>query len=230
MKIKINKRLVVSLGAISLVVIVIFSLSSMESKTDEKNTSAVTRVRREQIPKSKLSTKTVVTNTVTTKSVSSGNPIALPTVDFIPGVAYKDATTIQSVFNEQVLCSILKINEVQNMLAMTTEPIPKYFFSQTQGAKCVYNNGEGEEVSVQFSTTSFANARIVDSALSEISENIILSNGAYGVAKENNANGYTLSLNLFGVDQNEVLVSAPTETTAESIAVTISDYLKTNPL
>lgn len=229
MKINLDKRQKITLMAIGILIVFIFVLLTLDTKSSSNKAIAADRQRRKQIPKSELTSSTLTSSPTTTKAVSADNPVALPTTDFIAGSTYKDAATIQSIYSEAILCSILTLEDAQKMLEMTTAPTPKYFFSQTQGVKCTYNNGEGDEILIQFSSTTFSSARTIDSALNETADNIILSNGAYGVAKKSKTDGYIISLNLFGVDLNEVLISAPTEQIAKNVAVTVSNYLKANP-
>ena len=56
-----------------------------------------------------------------------------------------------------------------------------------------------------------------------------MSNGAIANVKNSKANGYTLSLKLFGEDLNEILVNAPDETTGKKVAILISNTFKAMP-
>ena len=223
-----NQKIMI-VAVTSAIIIIVFLLVSLNSGSTTKSKTSL-RERRNLIPKAEqTTTTTIATIPTTTKIVSSAAPVAPSENNFITGATYLDAPSIKTKWTEITFCSIVPKAEAKKLLAMTVEPKPIYIFSNSLGAKCTYTDGEGDEISFQFSNATFSSARTVDIAIGDVGENVVLENGANGVSKSSKSSGFTISLNLFGADLNEVLINAQDKETAIKVAIQVSNYFKINP-
>lgn len=218
-----------SVGVVITILLIFVYVSSGGGIETKKAKS--TRSRRLIIPKSEMTTTTFSPESgpTSTKATSNDDLLVAPETVFVQDSVYLDAASIKVRWTKDTLCNLLPQPKAKEFLKMTVEPVANFIFNDTLGSKCTYNNGDGDEITVQFSVTTYANARKVDIALDNVGETITLSNGAIANVKNSKANGYTLSLKLFGEDLNEILVNAPDETTGKKVAILISNTFKAMP-
>lgn len=118
------------------------------------------------------------------------------------------------------LCSLVSDADSQKILAMTTPPTAFYSFSASTGATCTFASGEGDEMYIQLSTSSYNDARSVDSALNAEGKFVVIS-GVGGVLKKNKATGTTYELNVSGAASNQWIINAPGDKQAEDFATVV---------
>ncbi len=108
---------------------------------------------------------------------------------------------------------------------MTTAPTSTYSHSDTTGARCTFSTGSGDEIFIELSSVSFADARAVDTALNATTTPIVV-DGVGGVSKTNKATGVTYMLNVSGAASNQWVVNAPTDSQTNDAAKLLITSLK----
>lgn len=176
---------------------VLFIVSVVSACSDDPKNTSQERVRRANAHNS---TTTKPTKPTTTASVPATNPIVT--------VPYLNPAEIAKSWNEPNLCGLIKPADAQKILDMDTAPVPQYSYSASSGARCTYSTGAGEEMYVELSTTTYANARAVDIALHVESDPIVV-DGVGGISKTKKVIGTTYELNYSGAESNEWVVNAP---------------------
>lgn len=223
MKINLSKNNIVAISTLAIIAIAILVLAAVNADNGDKTKAEAKRLRRSQV--STTSKQVATTQSSTTKVVPSSS-IVVPSVAFIPGATYQDVATLKVKWDGTSFCSMLPAAIASDILDMTTDPSGQYFASDSEGLKCTYSDGEGNEVFLQVSASTYANARTVDVALGATTLDVQLENTVYGVAKSSKVDGYTLSLNVYGDTQNEVLINAPNEKAGKKVAVIVTNNLK----
>lgn len=225
MKINLSKNNIVAISILSVIAIIIIILAIVNADGGDKEAKTALRLRRSQVTTS--TTTLPKLNSTTTKVVVS-NSIVPPVVAFIPGAIYQDVATLKVKWDGPSFCAMLPADVAKDILDMTTDPQGQFFASDAAGIKCTYSDGEGNEVFFQITPSTYANARTVDVALGTATLDMQLTNTVIGVSKSSKVDGYTMSLNVYGDTQNEVLINAPNEKAGKKIGLIITNNLKTH--
>lgn len=193
------------------IVIALFAVAC--SSNDSKNKDVKKRTRRE--------------DTTTTKKPSSSLTTTAPSANTTPIVEQSFLRTeqIAVTWTEKNLCNFIPAAKAQSILKMSTAPAPKYSYSESSGARCAYASGNGDEIYIEYSTTSYADARMIDTSLNAEGEEIVVE-GVGGVSKANKATGTTYELNVNGAKSNEWIINAPEESQTKDLAKILIAALK----
>ncbi len=181
--------------------------SLLMSSCSSDDASSIKRTRRSQTASETTTTKPLQTST--TLPVQETTPIA--------AVAFLNADQIAQTWTQANLCGLVPVETAQSILKMTTAPVPAYSFSQESGARCTFATGSGDEMSIEISTSSFMDARTVDTALQTQTEAIVV-NGVGGVKKSNKSTGVSYFLNISGGASNQWIVNAPKDSQTNELA------------
>ena len=199
-----NKKLIALFIVLIIAIISVSSCSSdsKKDKTKRRNDSSNTSTTKKQ-------------NTL--PPISSSTSVASQDTKPIVEKPFLSANEISIQYNQIKLCSLFPTEKAKEVLNMQTDPTQKYSFNNSTGATCTYSSGAGDEIYIQLSVSSYADARSVDNALNASGTPVVISKVG-GVEKINKAVGTTYELNVSGEKSNEWIVNAPKTEQAKKIA------------
>lgn len=175
--------------------------------SSDSSSEARIRVRRSQ----HRETTTSPSSTKQTTTTAAQATIPVTEIPYVPGAQ------IGELWTQGNLCDLVPIASAQKILKMTTEPTPRYSFSEVSGARCTYSNGAGNEIYIEYSTSTYADARAVDIALNKQGTAIVVE-GVGGVSKTSSALGVTYELNISGASSNQWVVNTQKDDTTRELA------------
>ena len=184
--------------------ILLFSFVSACTSDDSKNNAS-------------RNTKPTAEKTNTLPPLETSSTSTVPGTVVISNAAFLPPGEIATTWTNDKICGLVTGKQAQKILSMKTTPTGRYIFSSESGAKCIYRSSSGEELSIEISISSFANARIVDSALSSQAAPAPIK-GVGGVVKVDKVFGVTYELNIGGDQTNQWIANAPTKSAAKSLA------------
>lgn len=155
--------------------------------------------------------------TTSTKAQSTSSTVAAQSTTPIVEVPFLNAQQIPQTWTQANLCGLVSAAQAQTILKMTTAPTPEYSHSDLTGARCTFATGAGDEMYYELSSTSFTDARAVDTALQAQTTPIVVQ-GVGGVSKTNKATGTTYLLNVSGAASNQWIVNAPQDVQTNDLA------------
>ncbi len=166
-------------------------------------------------------------DTSTTIMPTTSPATTTPTVNTTPIVEqpFLGTDQISVTWTQKNLCNFIPAAKAQSILKMSSAPPPKYSYSESSGARCAFASGNGDEIYIEYSTTSYADARVIDASLNVEGEEIVIE-GVGGVSKTNNATGTTYELNVNGTKSNEWIINAPEESQTKELAKILIAALK----